>query len=96
MYLLFYDITENSIRTRVAKLLEKEGFERLQFSVFIGTTNPKHFDIWKNLAQFIKSTPHNKIYYLRISKENFYNIKTIGNFDQDLKFLAGDRSSLIL
>jgi len=96
MYLLFYDIKENNIRTKVSKLLEREAYERIQFSVFIGVTNPKHFSIWKKLNDLLKDTPNNRLYCLRIPRENFYNIKIIGNFGLDLKYLAGDKSSLII
>ena len=36
MYLISYDIQETKIRTKVAKLLEKAGMERIQYSVFLG------------------------------------------------------------
>ena len=96
MYLILYDITETSIRTKVAKLLEREGFERIQFSVFIAHINPKYFSIWKKLTALLKDTPNNKIYSIKINKENFYNMKIIGNLNHDLEYLSGDKSSLII
>jgi len=95
MYLIFYDITETPIRTKVAKLLVTEGYERLQFSVFIAHFNPKYFNIWKKLEQLLANTDGNKLYCLKITRENFYAIKTIGKLGIDLEYLAGDKRSLI-
>jgi CRISPR-associated endonuclease Cas2 len=33
--LAIYDITQNSLRTRIIKILKQEGFKRIQKSVFI-------------------------------------------------------------
>jgi CRISPR-associated endonuclease Cas2 len=96
MYLILYDITETPIRTKVVRLLEKEGYERLQFSVFIAPFNPEKNKLWYKLQLLLAKTPNNKIYCLRITKENFYKIKIIGNFDLDLTYITGDKSSLII
>lgn len=96
MYLILYDITETPIRTKVAKMLEIEGYERIQFSVFIAPFNPKKNKLWLKLKLLLAATPTNKIFCLKITKENFYKIKTIGNFDFDLEYMAGDKSSLII
>ncbi len=43
LYLICYDIENNTIRSRIAKTLERYGCERLQKSVFIGELNPKKY-----------------------------------------------------
>lgn len=96
MYLLFYDISENNIRTRVVRFLENAGYERIQFSVFIAPFNPEKNNLWHKLELLLKETPNNKIFCLKIPKENFYKIKTIGKFGFDLKYMTGDKSSLII
>ena len=96
MYLILYDITETPIRSKVVRLLEKEGYERIQYSVFIAPFNPSKNKLWKKLQLLLKETPINKIFCLEIPKENFYKIKTIGNFDFDLEYMTGDKSSLII
>ncbi|MEA2070210.1 MAG: CRISPR-associated endonuclease Cas2 [Asgard group archaeon] len=37
-YLVSYDISKDSIRTKIAKLCQKYGLARMQFSVFTGKT----------------------------------------------------------
>ena len=96
MYLILYDITETPIRTKVAKLLEKEGYERLQFSVFTAPYNPEKNKLWSKLQFLLKDTPNNKIYCIKIGKESFYKMKIIGNFALDLTYLAGEKRSLII
>lgn len=96
MYLILYDISETQIRTKVAKLLIKEGYERIQFSVFVAPFNPYKNKLWQHLHHLLEKTPSNKIFCIKIPKENFYNLKIIGNFDFDLTYLTGDKSSLII
>lgn len=96
MYILFYDITKNRLRTKIAKLLTEEGYERLQYSVFVGPYNPKSNMVWKTITLWMQETPDEKMYYLKITGQNFRNMKTIGTLDHDLEYLAGQQSSLIL
>ncbi len=96
MYLLFYDITETTLRTKVVKLLENEGFERLQYSVFVAPYHPHKNKLWQKLQTILALTPYNKLYCLKLTKENFYQIKIIGKLEPDLRYLAGDLSSLII
>ncbi len=39
-YLIIYDISENKIRTQIAKYLEKKGCKRIQKSVFAARLSP--------------------------------------------------------
>ena len=96
MYLILYDISETAIRTKIVRLLEKEGYERIQYSVFIAPFNPAKNKLWDKMQVLLAKTPSNKIFCLKIAKENFYKIKTIGNFEFDLDYLSGDKSSLII
>jgi len=43
LYIICYDIENNTIRSRIAKALERYGCQRLQKSVFIGELNPKKY-----------------------------------------------------
>ena len=96
IYLLFYDVTSNSIRTKIAKLLIAEGFERLQLSVYTALYNPeKNQLLWGTIKQLLAPEPNAKLYVIAMTKNNFRNMKIIGNFDQDLDYLLGDKRSLI-
>jgi len=95
IYLLLYDISKNSIRTKVAKLLIEEGFERMQFSIYTGLENPyKNTYLWNKLSKLLKPEPTAKLYVINLSKNNLKNMKIIGTFDQDLDYLIGEKRSL--
>lgn len=96
MYLILYDITEDSIRNKVSKLLEQEGCERLQFSVFVTHFNPKENKLWFKLNELLNSTPNNKIFCLKISSNSFRRMKIIGDLQLDFDYLTGEKRSLIL
>ncbi|BFI75720.1 CRISPR-associated endonuclease Cas2 [Sulfurisphaera ohwakuensis] len=39
LYIVFYDISDDGMRNRVADVLKKKGLVRVQYSVFIGDLN---------------------------------------------------------
>jgi CRISPR-associated protein Cas2 len=39
LYVVFYDITDNELRNKVADFLKKKGMRRVQLSVFVGELN---------------------------------------------------------
>ncbi|QKR00762.1 CRISPR-associated endonuclease Cas2 [Metallosphaera tengchongensis] len=39
LYLVFYDITSDGLREKVADFLKRKGLSRVQFSVFLGNLN---------------------------------------------------------
>lgn len=95
IYLLFYDITSNSLRTKIAKRLIAEGYERLQFSVYTFIENPQlNLSLWQELQTLLQAEPTAKLYVLSITKNNFRNIKIIGNLEHDIDYLLGEKRSL--
>ena len=55
LHLVVYDITDDSNRTRLAKLLEKFGLERVQYSAFRGELNPNDRDaLARQVLKFIR------------------------------------------
>lgn len=96
MYLIFYDIALDRLRNKISKLLVEQGYERLQYSVFIGPYDPKNNKVWKTAQAWLQDAPNEKLYCLKISKQNFYNIKTIGTLAFDLEYLTGEQRSLII
>jgi CRISPR-associated protein Cas2 len=55
LHLVVYDITDDANRTKLAKLLERFGLERVQYSAFRGELNPNDRDVLaKRVDKFIK------------------------------------------
>ena len=95
LYLIFYDITSNSIRNKVAKILIQEGYERLQLSVFLGLENiGKQVSI--QLEELLKAEPEAKFYIVPLSKSSIKNLKSLGKINLDLDYLTGEKDSLII
>ncbi len=96
MYLLFYDITSDSLRTKIAKRFVAQGYERLQYSVYTAIENPvKNVALWQELNLLLEKEPDAKLYVIPTSLNNFKMMKIIGKFDQDFDYLTGEKRSLI-
>lgn len=50
-YLIMYDITNNKVLKKIANKLIKYGFERINYSVWLGWTNPFQCGTFKNELQ---------------------------------------------
>ncbi len=100
IYLLFYDISDDRARTKIAKLLIAEGYERIQFSVFTSIFNPfANKLLWESLQRLCASATDNendKLCVLNISKLNFKNMKIIGKFEPDMAYLTGEKQTLFV
>ena len=94
LYLVFYDIEKDQSRTKVAKALVAQGFERLQFSVFCGLENPKELTgLWSKFKTMLDEKT-DKLYVLKISKTSLKSMAVLGVLDMDLDYLAGDKESM--
>lgn len=97
LHLVIYDISSNSIRTKVAKLLIREGFERLQLSVYLGIDNPNDLpQIWAQLQMLLKKEIEAKFYIFPIPKSSLSNIKSIGELGLDIDYLLGNKNSFLI
>jgi len=81
---VIYDISEDRIRNRVAKVCKKYGLYRVQKSAFLGTMNRNE---WDSLAleckELIEET--DSVYVFPMCEECYGKIKLIGQgFDRAL------------
>lgn len=96
IYLIMYDITDNNLRTKIAKKLIKEGAERIQFSVFVTHIDPLKNNLYKQMSNLLINDAEAKLFIIPVLKRNFYRTKIIGKFEEEVAYLAGDKSSLII
>ncbi len=97
IYILCYDISDDKIRTKVSKILIAEGYERIQFSIFIGNRDPKlASDLWERMKVLVSKEKTAKFYVFKTSERNFRNMDIIGNFEHDVEYLLGDIKSLLI
>ena len=85
-------------RQKVADLLERFGYERLQLSVFTGLQPPyNNTALWKMLNKLIDNTnyPNDKICCIAVSRPGFERMKTIGTVGVDVEYLLGKKLVII-
>lgn len=99
IFLIIYDIADNRTRTRLSKMLIKEGFERIQLSVFTGLYDPRTIpSFWSkiNLMMNKSGSDQDKLLVIKQDKEMFRNLIQIGKFEADIEYLLGERKVLII
>lgn len=82
MYLISYDMSNNRLRSKVAKELENFG-KRVQFSVFECDISKERLDIlYKRLVNIMLSEPEGNIRIYTICADCRNKIQIIGNTDR--------------
>ena len=100
-YLIAYDISDDKWRTKTANQLIYCGFDRVQFSVFMGTVPKKNlsdFMLWfqKNVLILSPQTMVSLI-VLPLSIGQLDEMQALGNVDNiDLDMLTGRKHTLII
>lgn len=97
IHLIFYDITSNKIRTRVAKRLIAEGFERIQYSVFAAAIDPRYnAPLLQDLRTCIVTEKTAKLFLLKFSEEQFKSMMILGETSCDIDFIIGKKNSIFI
>jgi CRISPR-associated endonuclease Cas2 len=99
IFLVTYDISNDKKRNKIAKLLEQNGYERIQYSVFTGITSPRNnLELWKQLQKIADTgiCPENKILSFAVPQTTFLAMKTIGTFNADMEYLLGIKHTEII
>lgn len=83
---VFYDVSNNKLRTLLSKFLLKQGLLRVQKSVFVGNLSPSKFHkvktALKEIAELYDGT--DSYIFLPISKDNLIKMQIAGrNFSID-------------
>ncbi|HHG83353.1 MAG TPA: CRISPR-associated endonuclease Cas2, partial [Bacteroidetes bacterium] len=81
MRLLTYDIGDDRARTRFSKRLEFYGFERIQYSVFLGEVPAGRWkNIWKETQIFFENycDEDDRIMSHVIERDHFDNMAILG------------------
>jgi CRISPR-associated protein Cas2 len=80
-----YDITNDRVRTKVAKICKGYGLYRVQKSAFLGDINRNQIDELVLRCKEITNKDKDSIYIFPMCEEDFRKVKMIGiPFDKDL------------
>ncbi|WP_204356589.1 CRISPR-associated endonuclease Cas2 [Arcticibacterium luteifluviistationis] len=89
--MVLYDITNNSIRKRIANRLIAEGYERLQLSVYLGNKNLKNDKkLWPVFCQWIEKD-NGKMAIMKLPPTVVQNIHLEGEQMIDFEYLLGQK-----
>ncbi len=102
-YLIAYDISEDHIRNKVAKLLNREGYERIQYSLFAGPDDPKkNVGLWSKLTQLNEQEEKNqqakayKVFVIPVPTKHLMSMEIIGDVGIDLDYITGTKSTMFV
>ena len=97
IYLTIYDISKDSLRTKIAKRLIADGHERIQLSVFLGLESPKKNTIlWNELQHWLALESHAKLYVIPITESHFRKMNVLGDDMPDIDYLTGKKHTLFI
>ena len=82
---LMYDIREDRIRTKVSKLCEKAGLNRVQYSVFLGTLDSNERDTLELQIEGLINEEVDSVYIFPMSKNELKETVLLGQaFDKKM------------
>lgn len=82
---IIYDITNDKIRTRIAKACKDKGLYRVQKSAFLGTLNRTQLDELKLMCEDIINSETDSVYIFPMCDDDFKKVKLLGQaFDKNL------------
>lgn len=82
---VIYDIANDKIRTRVAKICKNAGLYRVQKSAFLGSLNKNQVDELKIMCEDIINKEVDSVYIFPMCEDDFKKVKLLGQaFDKDM------------
>jgi len=97
MYLISYDISLSSVRTRVAKELLKAGLERIQYSVFAGDlTDAERLRMESKIQKLTAKATDFSVLLLPLHHDMLSGLGEISSYPLDWAYLKGEKKILIL
>ena len=80
-----YDITENNVRSRVAKMCKGYGLYRVQKSAFLGDMNKNQIDELVLRCKETVDEEKDSVYIFPMCEEDFRKVRMVGQaFDKDM------------
>lgn len=79
--LIYYDISDTKARTKVSKYLEAQGFDRLQYSVFVGKIESNRWEKVRSQLAFLfekHCKSDDKIFSHVVERDHFKNMSIFG------------------
>lgn len=98
-HLICYDITNNSLRTKLGKKILAGGLDRINKSVYLGTVSDSSLkSLEGELAALMQqdAEPHDSLIILPVTTQQIQSMRVYGFNGLDKEELSGEKSTLIL
>jgi CRISPR-associated endonuclease Cas2 len=99
-YLISYDISKDSLRTRIGDKIIAYGLDRIQYSVYLGAmteANKQTLLLWMQQEIMQKgNSQSDTIILIPLTATQIKAATIIGKNNYDLDFLSGQNNSLLL
>lgn len=96
-YLIMYDITHDRTLQKVAKMLEQAGYERINYSVWLGWQEfVNSADIRTKLKKLLTKpeAKGSKMFYLRLKRKEFVKMRKYnGRKIEEMEYWLGERAN---
>ncbi|MCL3780865.1 CRISPR-associated endonuclease Cas2 [Prolixibacteraceae bacterium JC049] len=100
LYLLMYDITNRKILQKVAKLVQQHGYERINYSVWIGNNNPLKHQLLKESLNSLLTDEHaqgSNFFVIPVSRKDISRMKSYtGKKPRNLDYWLGEKHTMFL
>jgi len=99
LYLVAYDIEEDKIRDKIAQKLIRFGFERIQYSVFVGKLNQSQKDKLTLVIQKLIEPSESKSFkymIMPLAESYVYKTQWLGKDPPEWDYHYGTLNTLIL
>lgn len=82
---IMYDIAENKVRNKIAKVCKKYGLTRVQKSIFLGRLDTSRFDELAEYCLDLMDEDTDSVYLFPFCQDDFRRIQVLGQgFDKKL------------
>lgn len=98
-HLICYDITGNSLRTKLGKKILSKGLDRINKSVYLGTVGTSSLtSLVLELEQLMntQADPQDSLIVISIGKQQVQEMIVLGHNELDKEDLSGEKSTLIM
>jgi CRISPR-associated endonuclease Cas2 len=97
-FILMYDITQASALQKTGKLLEQNGYVRINYSVWLGYFNPLQMDELKNKLNMLLDSVQAKgsvLYVIPIGRNELVKMRDIYNKKpKELAYWIGEQKTM--
>lgn len=86
---VIYDIVEDKVRGKIAKICKNKGLYRVQKSAFLGKLNRNQIDELKIMCEDLIDDKEDAVYIFPMCEDDFKKVKLLGqSFDK--KLISGE------